>query len=48
MLDGNRKILLELASGRWQPEGLTEGPAPNPSTTPRVVPLPQTSWDRIG
>jgi hypothetical protein len=47
MLEWNREILLELASGRWQPEGLTEGPAPNPSTTLRVVPLPQASWGRI-
>jgi hypothetical protein len=42
------KILPELASGRWQPEGLTEGEgAQGPSTMLRMVPLPQASWGRI-
>jgi len=44
---GIQTILPELVSGRWQAEGLTEGPAPDPSTTLRVVPLPQASWGRI-
>ena len=41
MLIETGKILPELASGRWQPEGLTEGQGQGPSTTLRVVPLPE-------
>ena len=47
MLQGSGKILLELGSGRWQPEGLTEGPGQYPSTMLRMVPLPETSSGRI-
>jgi hypothetical protein len=43
------QILLELASGRWQPEGLTEGWGAAPSTTTLcvAVSLPEASSGRI-
>jgi hypothetical protein len=47
MLESAIQILPELASGRWQPKA-DGGVGQNPSTTLRVVPLPQTSWGRIG
>jgi len=47
MLYCTGKFLLELCSGRWQPEGLTEGQGHDPSTMLRMVPLPETSSGRI-
>jgi len=45
---GIMKFLLELVSGRWQSEGLTEGQgAKSPSTMLRMVPLPEASSGRI-
>jgi hypothetical protein len=46
MLFATGKILPELVSGRWQPKA-DGGAGADPSTTLRVVPLPQTSWGRI-
>ena len=45
MLEERTQILPELASGRWQPKA-DGGVGHGPSTTLRVVPLPQTSWGR--
>jgi hypothetical protein len=46
MLIQRTQILPELASGSWQPKA-DGGAGHYPSTTLRVVPLPQTSWGRI-
>jgi hypothetical protein len=46
MLEQAIQILPELVSGRWQPKA-DGGAGHGPSTTLRVVPLPQASWGRI-